>query len=111
MRAADKFQCGVSWHVIERDPHADSLGTIDTIIWCILMPWHQDAPYYCVDSAKTVSMWIPLDYVPRDTTLEFICGSHKWTKFYRPQRFDGSALNENDRLEAIPDINGHRGDR
>ena len=24
-------------------------------------PWHQDAPYYCVDSNKTVSMWIPLD--------------------------------------------------
>ena len=73
-------------------------------------PWHQDAPYYCVDSAKTVSMWIPLDDVPRDTTLEFISGSHKWDKFYRPQRFDGSALNENDGLEAIPDINGHRND-
>ena len=56
-------------------------------------PWHQDAPYYCVDSTKTVSMWIPLDNVPRDTTLEFISGSHKWDKFYRPQRFDGSALN------------------
>ena len=73
-------------------------------------PWHQDAPYYCVESAKTVSMWIPLDDVPRDTTLEFISGSHKWDKFYRPQRFDGSALNENDGLEAIPDINGHRDD-
>ena len=31
-------------------------------------------------------------------------------KFYRPQRFDGSALNENDGLDAIPDINGHRDD-
>ena len=30
-------------------------------------PWHQDA-YYCVDSAKTVSLWIPLDDVPRETT-------------------------------------------
>ena len=73
-------------------------------------PWHQDAPYYCVGSAKTVSIWIPLDDVPRGTTLEFISGSHKWDKFYRPQRFDGSALNENDGLEAIPDIDGHRDD-
>ena len=73
-------------------------------------PWHQDAPYYCVDSAKTVSLWIPLDDVPRETTPEFISGSLKWNKFYRPQRFDGSALNENDGLEDIPDINGNRAD-
>ena len=73
-------------------------------------PWHQDAPYYCVDSAKTVSLWISLDDVPRHTSLEFIAGSHKWDKFYRPQRFDGSALNENDGLEEIPNIDGHRDD-
>lgn len=73
-------------------------------------PWHQDAPYYCVDGPKTLSLWIPLDEVPRETTLEFIAGSHEWGKFYRPQRFDGSALNENDGLEEIPDINGNRGD-
>ena len=76
----------------------------------VITPWHQDAPYYCVESAKTVSMWIPLDDVPRDITLEFISGSHKWDKFFRPQRFDGSALNENDGLEAMPDINGNRDD-
>lgn len=73
-------------------------------------PWHQDAPYYCVDCPKTLSLWIPLDEVPRETTLEFVSGSHKWGKFYRPQRFDGSALNENDGLEEIPDINGNRDD-
>ena len=71
-------------------------------------PWHQDAPYYCVSGPKTLSLWIPLDIVPRETTLEFISGSHKWDKFYRPQRFDGSALNEDDGLEDIPDINGNR---
>lgn len=73
-------------------------------------PWHQDAPYYCVDGPKTLSLWIPLDDVPRETTLEFLSGSHKWGKFYRPQRFDGSALNANDGLENIPDINNNRGD-
>jgi ectoine hydroxylase-related dioxygenase (phytanoyl-CoA dioxygenase family) len=73
-------------------------------------PWHQDAPYYCVDCARTVSIWVPLDPVPRETTLEFVAGSHLWGKSYRPQRFDGSALNENDGLEAMPDIDGNRGD-
>ena len=72
-------------------------------------PWHQDAPYYCVDGPKTISLWIPLDEVPRETTLEFLAGSHKWGKYYRPQRFDGSALNEHDTLEDIPDINADRG--
>ena len=71
-------------------------------------PWHQDAPYYCVDGPKTVSLWVPLDNVPQETTLEFLSGSHKWGKFYRPQRFDGSALNEHDTLEDIPDINANR---
>jgi ectoine hydroxylase-related dioxygenase (phytanoyl-CoA dioxygenase family) len=71
-------------------------------------PWHQDQPYYCVDAPKTVSLWIPLDVVPRETTLEFVAGSHRWGKFYRPQRFNGQALNENDGLESIPDINGNR---
>lgn len=73
-------------------------------------PWHQDAPYYCVSSTKTVSLWIPLDDVPRETTLEFVAGSHQWGKMYRPQRFDGSALNENDGLDELPDIDGNRND-
>lgn len=71
-------------------------------------PWHQDLPYYCLDAAQTVSLWIPLDEIPRDRTLEFVAGSHQWGKFYRPQRFDGTALNENDGLEELPDIDGHR---
>ena len=71
-------------------------------------PWHQDLPYYSVDATQTVSIWIPMDAVPRDRTLEFVAGSHKWGKHYRPQRFDGTALNENDGLEELPDIDGNR---
>lgn len=71
-------------------------------------PWHHDMPYYCIDSSKTVSMWVPLDPVPRERTLEFVAGSHLWGKFFRPQRFDGNPLNENDGLEDIPDIDGNR---
>lgn len=71
-------------------------------------PWHQDMPYYCVEGPKTLSLWIPLDEVPRETTLEFIAGSHMWGKYYRPQRFNGEPLNAHDGLEDIPDINGNR---
>jgi len=73
-------------------------------------PWHQDMPYYCVDGPKTVSLWLPLDDVPRDRTLEFIAGSHLWGKYYRPQRFNGQPLNETDGLEELPDINANRDD-
>lgn len=71
-------------------------------------PWHQDQPYYSVEAQRTVSIWIPLDPVPRDRTLEFVGGSHTWGRKFRPQRFDGSPLNPNDGLEDIPDINGNR---
>jgi ectoine hydroxylase-related dioxygenase (phytanoyl-CoA dioxygenase family) len=74
----------------------------------VATPWHQDQPYYCVDGNDTVSLWIPLDHIPLDRTLEFAGGSHKWGKYYRPERFDKTPLNENDGLEPVPDINGNR---
>jgi ectoine hydroxylase-related dioxygenase (phytanoyl-CoA dioxygenase family) len=39
-------------------------------------PWHQDQPYYNIDGFQNVSMWIPVDPVPRESTLEFIGASH-----------------------------------
>lgn len=39
-------------------------------------PWHQDQPYYDVEGGQVVSMWCPLDPVPREATLEFVAGSH-----------------------------------
>lgn len=39
-------------------------------------PWHQDQPYYNVDGRINVSMWMPLDPVPRESTLEFVAGTH-----------------------------------
>jgi ectoine hydroxylase-related dioxygenase (phytanoyl-CoA dioxygenase family) len=74
----------------------------------VATPWHQDQPYYCVDGNQTVSLWVPLDVVPRERTLEFVGGSHAWGKYFRPERFNKTPLNENDGLEAVPDINGNR---
>jgi ectoine hydroxylase-related dioxygenase (phytanoyl-CoA dioxygenase family) len=39
-------------------------------------PWHQDQPYYNVDGRQNVSMWIPVDPVPKVSSLEFLAGSH-----------------------------------
>ena len=86
-------------HVLVKEAGAD-----------VATPWHQDQPYYCVDGEETVSLWIPLDRVPRERTLEFVGGSHLWGKYFRPERFNKTALNENDGLEPVPDIEGHRGD-
>ncbi|MEM8750130.1 MAG: phytanoyl-CoA dioxygenase family protein [Pseudomonadota bacterium] len=50
-------------------------------------PWHQDIPYYCLDCPKTVSLWVPLDPVGKDESLNFLKGSHRDKKTYTPRRF------------------------
>ncbi len=40
-------------------------------------PWHQDQPYYNVAGRHVISMWTPIDAVPRASTLEFAGGSHR----------------------------------
>jgi len=74
----------------------------------IVTPWHQDQPYYLVEGQQTVSFWVPLDPVPRDRTIEYIAGSHKWDKNFRPDRFDGTPLFEDDNSEQVPDVNAQR---
>ena len=39
-------------------------------------PWHQDQPYYDVEGRQVISMWLPLDAVPRESSLELLAGSH-----------------------------------
>ena len=74
----------------------------------VTTPWHQDAPYYSVQAQKTLSLWIPLDEIPRERTLEFIGGSHLTGAEYQPQRFNGHALNEGDGLPVLPDYDSDR---
>jgi ectoine hydroxylase-related dioxygenase (phytanoyl-CoA dioxygenase family) len=84
-------------HVLVKEPEAG-----------VPTPWHQDGPYYCVQCPQTVSLWIPLDDVPRERTLEFVAGSHRTGKLFQPQFFNGKPLNEDDGLEALPDIDANR---
>ncbi len=71
-------------------------------------PWHHDQPYYCVDGKQNVSLWMPLDPVSEEVTIEFVKGSHRWDRWFRPERFDKSALYENDSQEKLPDIEANR---
>lgn len=84
-------------HVLVKEP-GNSIRT----------PWHQDQPYYLVEAEKTVSFWVPLDPIPRDRTIEYIRGSHKWDKTFRPDRFDGTPLFADDTSEAVPDVEANR---
>jgi ectoine hydroxylase-related dioxygenase (phytanoyl-CoA dioxygenase family) len=84
-------------HVLVKEP-----GT------ALVTPWHQDAPYYCVAAPRNVSLWIPLDPVPRATSLECVAGSHRWGVTHKPQRFDGTDLYAGDDREAMPDIDARR---
>jgi ectoine hydroxylase-related dioxygenase (phytanoyl-CoA dioxygenase family) len=74
----------------------------------IVTPWHQDLPYYCVSGERSVSMWIPLDPVSREVTLELVAGSHRWGRSYKPMRFDGTELYAGDTAPAMPDIDSQR---
>lgn len=84
-------------HVLVKEPGTD-----------IPTPWHHDLPYYSVDAELTCSVWVALDPVPRDTAVEFVVGSHRWGRRFRPERFDRSALYEDDGLEPVPDIDADR---
>jgi ectoine hydroxylase-related dioxygenase (phytanoyl-CoA dioxygenase family) len=68
-------------------------------------PWHQDLPYYNVDGRLNVSMWCPVDPVPRSSTLEFVAGSHLGP-WYMPRSFlDGRARWFPDgSLAELPDV-------
>ena len=65
-------------------------------------PWHHDQPYYCVDGRQNVSIWIPLDPVGRDSSPEFVAGSHQWGRHFTPRRFDARRLRAPARYRGPP---------
>ena len=77
----------------------------------IRTPWHQDQPYYNLDGFDTVSFWIPLDPVPRESTLEFVAGSHASRTWYMPRSFfdDRALVFDEGTFEEVPDVEADRG--
>ena len=68
-------------------------------------PWHQDQPYYNVAGSQNASMWFPVDPVPRESTLEFIAGTHVGP-WYMPRTFldDQAKWFPDGALAELPDF-------
>jgi ectoine hydroxylase-related dioxygenase (phytanoyl-CoA dioxygenase family) len=68
-------------------------------------PWHQDQPYYNVEGTQVVSMWMPVDPVGREATLEFVAGSHLGP-WLMPRTFLDSEAKwfPQGSLEELPDV-------
>ena len=69
-------------------------------------PWHHDEPYYCIDGATNVSLWVPLDPVPQSAGVEFIVGSHLLGRRFVPRKFvdQTSYVVDAQGFELVPDI-------
>ncbi len=74
-------------------------------------PWHHDQPYYPIDGEMIGSIWLPLDPISLDVSVEFIAGSHRWGRRFRPRYFDPDHTSldvPEDGFEEIPDFDAER---
>ena len=70
-------------------------------------PWHQDVPYWPIEGDQMCTVWIPLDFIPREGSVEYVRGSHGWGKVYRPKSFFKAERDyefHDDGLQAMPDF-------
>lgn len=68
-------------------------------------PWHQDLPYWPLQGDQICGLWCPLDRVDLDSGgVEYIRGSHRSGRWYRPQHFGGDAGYDGAGGEPMPDI-------
>ena len=74
-------------------------------------PWHQDSSYLPVDGEQIAVVWISFDAVPRESSLEFVRGSHLGP-MYDGSRFDPSddtlPIYGDGSLPRLPDIEANR---
>jgi ectoine hydroxylase-related dioxygenase (phytanoyl-CoA dioxygenase family) len=72
-------------------------------------PWHQDQPYYNIAGQQNCSFWIPVDPVSRESTLEFVAGSHRGP-WLMPRSFMDAEAKwfPEGSLAELPDIEANR---
>lgn len=66
-------------------------------------PWHQDQPYWAVAGKQIASIWLPLDVVAKESSLQYVAGSHLWEEF-NPHKFLDDTPYEGTGLPELPDI-------
>jgi ectoine hydroxylase-related dioxygenase (phytanoyl-CoA dioxygenase family) len=68
-------------------------------------PWHQDLPYWPLRGDQICGLWCPLDEVDLNSgAVEYIRGSHRAGRWYRPRHFGGESAYEGAGGDAMPDI-------
>lgn len=75
-------------------------------------PFHQDLPYWPFRGHQICTVWVTLDDVDAASSgLEFVKGSHRWGKFFRPTRLGQTAdwIGSSDE-DQMPDFATKRAD-
>ena len=78
-------------------------------------PFHQDEPYWTVEGFQTISSWMPLVPVEKQSALEMVRGSHRWEAKYEQTNFGEMTGDARDNVDfsdvetvPFPDIEGRR---
>ncbi len=77
-------------------------------------PFHQDEPFWSIEGFQTVSSWMPLVPVAKQSCLEIVRGSHLWNENYRQENFGALTGDDRDQVDfgddaiPFPDIEGNR---
>ncbi len=81
-------------HLLVKEP-----GTLQTT------PWHQDQPYYNISGRQNISFWIPIDPIPKATSLRLLAKSHLGP-WYMPRTFRDQQANwfPEGSLQELPSI-------
>lgn len=67
--------------------------------------WHHDLPFWPFLGEHLISVWVAFTPVTkRSSGVEYIAGSHKWGKFYRPITPDEDPAFANPDLEECPNF-------
>ncbi len=71
-------------------------------------PWHHDMPYWPIKGWQISTLWLALDPVrPENGAVEYVKGSHKWGKTFKPATFSGNH-DYGDDLPEVPDVEAMR---
>jgi len=67
--------------------------------------FHQDMAYFHVTGTQVCTTWCPLDHVSTETgAVEYVRGSHRWERDFRPNFFVSTATIPGTLGEAVPDV-------
>lgn len=67
--------------------------------------WHHDLPFWPFLGEHLVSIWVALTPVTTESSgLQYLKGSHKWGKFYRPITPDEDPAYDDPSLEPCPNF-------